>query len=434
MSNLNKRKLILTVGTGNKDKREETLLDPLRKSIATEEWDGVVFLASVETRKYAEILKKELDSEKIEISMLSEGDEYNPDKAYAHFDEVLESILKSVQPERIVVDFTRGTRTMSAALVLAAARRTIPNLRYLDGPRDQSGMVMSGEEKVRNIRTTTVDGHRRLDLAKELFRRCNFAAVADILPDTDQAAIAEYKKDLKEAFGSIRMTARFYGAWDRLDYKSASEVQVGTAPYDDWKGMWPSEKVRTWVRSLTEKPDCAQHAAMADWLRRLVVDLLANGKRRIEYGQHEDALVRGYRVLELVGQIRLFDHSLDSSNLDRDHPAVKKLEQKLEENRNSIPLGTGSKGKLTAGQHHVARLLKIMKDPLAEDLLDFGNSYSNISNRNKSILIHGFTTKAPEDRKEFHDRFRKLEELVRKDSGTDVDGRLRIAQSMEFRD
>ena len=40
-------------------------------------------------------------------------------------------------------------------------------------------------------------------------------------------------------------------------------------------------------------------------------------KRRIRHGQNEDALVRAYRLLELIGQARLFDHGLDSANLDR---------------------------------------------------------------------------------------------------------------------
>ena len=425
------RTLVMTVGTGDIDRLEETLLTPLRMSIATDAWDTVVLLPSTVTEGFARQLREGLDGTAIEIHPLAAGDENDADRAYAHFDGVLRSVLQSARPERIEVDFTRGTKAMSAALVLAAARRAIPGLRYVVGRRDRRGMVEPGSEEVRRIRTTTVEGHRRLDLARALLLRGDFAAVTDVLPDPHQpfAAVA-YPDDVRVAFSSIRTAARFYSAWDRLDYGWASKVKIGVPPSGDWDPVWPSDAMRNWVLALEREPDRSDYPAMAAWLRRLVLDLLANGERRIRHGQHEDALVRGYRVLELVGQVRLFDHGLDSANLDPNHDAVKALQKRLAK-KNSAPLATGPGGQLQAAREQVARLLKRCRDALAERLLAF-ESHLEPTRRNTSVLVHGFAARAPGDPTSLRGLFGDLEALIRKDGGPNVDEQLRIARSPSF--
>ena len=55
------RILVLTVGTGNIDSIEKTLLTPLRKSIATDAWKAVVLLPSTVTASFADRLRQDLD-------------------------------------------------------------------------------------------------------------------------------------------------------------------------------------------------------------------------------------------------------------------------------------------------------------------------------------------------------------------------------------
>ena len=52
------------------------------------------------------------------------------------------------------------------------------------------------------------------------------------------------------------------------------------------------------------EPDPADHPATAARLRRLALALFANGERRVCPARNEDALVRAYRLLELIGQAR----------------------------------------------------------------------------------------------------------------------------------
>ena len=123
------RILVMTVGTGDLERLEETLLTPLRKSIATDHWARVILLPSGVTEAFAQRLQKGLEGVEVVVRALPEGDENDADRAYAHFNAVLAEALVETSPDRVAVDFTRGTKAMGAALVLASARHEIPRLR-----------------------------------------------------------------------------------------------------------------------------------------------------------------------------------------------------------------------------------------------------------------------------------------------------------------
>ena len=431
----------MTVGTGDRDRLDDTLYTPLLKSAAEGDWKKVVLLPSQETLLYAEELRGRIaqGAPGIEVSIrpLPAGHENNADRAYSHFDCVLTELLQHDPPENVEADFTRGTKAMSAALVLAATRRTIPRLRYIEGVRDRRGMVEPGSEQVRGIRTTTVDGHRRLDLARALFARGDFAAVAHVLPEPHGPLARLYPSDFVHTASAVRSAARFYAAWDRLDHAAAAETTVDAAPSlsDDWRRFRPTPDARAWVGVLAREPERTDHPAMAARLRRLAIDLLANGERRVRQGQNEDALVRAYRLLELIGQARLFDHGLDSADLDPSHDAVLAV-QAESERRKRKPFSEGPGGKLLASRFQVGRLLRHCGDPLAKPLLRFEDeTLLKPTLRNNSVLVHGFAARAPDDPAPLRRLFQDLEELARDDCGKtfpEVADWLRIARSPAF--
>src|SRR5207248_2982365 len=81
-------------------------------------------------------LREQVRDVPIEIRPLPNvGDEDDPDACFAHFNVILEEVRAGGVPaDDIIVDFTRGTKVMSAALVLAAVRQEVPRLRYISGP------------------------------------------------------------------------------------------------------------------------------------------------------------------------------------------------------------------------------------------------------------------------------------------------------------
>jgi len=430
------RVLMLTVGTGNMDELRATLLEPLKKSIRKGEWERVVLLPSQITEGNALLLREEMQDEQIEILPLPrKGDENDADACFRHFDEVICKLRsEGYAYNEILADFTRGTKAMSAALVLAAIGHDLPVLRYVTGgQRDERGMVVPGTEIVLEMQTTMALARKRLDQAWRFFKHGNFAAALEILPAVKEQSMPILSHNLRETIAVIIPLAEFYSTWDRLDYKTAASKNLPARipPLPEWKVFLPTGEMVEWVQRLAgPSPETNRDKALR--LRFLIADLLANGERRIRDHQYEDAILRAYRVLELMGQIRLFDHDLDSAALPPEEPVVQKLLKELCKKESAAP-GMNKQGFLEASRFQVARLLKIMADPFGKKLLDMGHSgLVAATTRNTSILIHGYEAVGLDDDQHLRDLYDKLQELIIEDGGAAAEERLLIARSLDF--
>ena len=411
--------LVLTVGTGNVDKLEESLFRPLEKSLKDGNWKEAVLLPSTMTEGNAKEFRDRMRDYSIQIERLpKEGQENDADACFSHFDGVLTKLRESgYESESITPDFTRGTKAMSAALVLAAVRHKISTLRYIQGARDSRGLVLAGAEKVSEVSTERATIRRQIDDALQLMRTGAFAAVLELLPDVDMSQFSEIlvPKEFKNEISRLRHLAAFWSAWDRLDYKAATQCADKLVPNDAKK---LKEEIAR-VKRLAEQPDSDNYAAMAEWLRWVAADLLANGYRRFGHHQFEDAILRAYRVLELIGQFRLFAKGYDSACLNPEDTNVEKFRKYLKK-KNSVDFGTRRKdGRevLTASKMLVARFLKHLGDPFGEKLVKFDDDTSDIktSARNLSILIHGFSVAEDLDEKSLSDLYGRIKALLDED-------------------
>jgi len=433
MSEEKRRVLLLTVGTGNVENVEKTLFEPLSKSIQKGEYAQVILLPSQNTKQCAEKLLSRFPNLLISVKPLPEkGQEDNVYACYAHFESVVNELLSDgkVKEADIIVDFTRGTKAMSAALVLAAVRHDIPNLRYITSQeRDARGMVTPGTEEVSEFSIETIINEKTLERACLFFRNGNFAAASEILPKPEGHFAVLKTKSVLEKASYLRKLSDFYLAWDSLNYKEATKIEIPSCPLPEFKLFAPTEKMKEWVRELAS-PFPEEYPAKANRLRLLAADLLANGERRIRDGQYEDAYLRAYRVLELVGQLRLFEKELDSSNLPPNNKYVQSLRKKLQKGKNTTNFGKNKEGNLTAGRKLVAQLLKEMSDPLGQRLLNLGKKYANF--RNLSILTHGFEPIGRNNENFLKDFYTKLEELLI-DDNENAEQYLAIARRLDFK-
>ncbi|MFH1749164.1 MAG: TIGR02710 family CRISPR-associated CARF protein [Planctomycetota bacterium] len=428
--------LVLTVGTGDVENLRATLLVPLTKSLRKGEWRKAVLLPSQITTPFAQQLRAELADVSIEIHPLpASGDENDADACFAHFDRTIGQLrTEGFSRAGILVDFTRGTKAMSAALVLAAVRHDLPQIRYISSAqRDAQGLVVPGTEVVGEVRTAMVSARKQLDQVRHFTVRGDFAAALDLLPEPAHPFVALWPGDLLQAANVLRPAVEFYAAWDRLDYALANEVKLSTAETPaEWRNLWPSADVRAWVEELAQPlPDEPDKKARR--LRQLVVDLLANGERRLRDQQYEDAILRAYRVLELLGQVRLFDHGLDSGNLPPDHPAVQALRKKLQSGSGNAQLTLNRQRNLQASREHVARLLKQLGDPFSEKLLHLDKTgIKELTARNHSVLIHGFTAIGNRTACRLREIYLRLEELIVEDGGNAAHHQLTMARSLDL--
>ena len=441
-TNNSKKALVLTVGTGKVDELEQTLIKPMLKSIELGEWDRIVLLPSRMTEQFAHDLQKRIPNPAVANDPLpKEGQENNADACFGHFDSVLARLIEDgFTPSGIVVDFTRGTKAMSAALVLAAIGQDIPVLRYVHSERrDERGMVVPGTEKIGEIQTTLATARRRLDLAADLMRRGDFGATIELLPDLDGPFAGLFPEKLHVKAAALRAAARIYAAWDRLNYKEADEAMKQLGPMAAEAGeageFAPIPEMRQWLARLARQPNQTNYEDMKLYLRALACDLLANAERRLRDGHFEDALLRSYRVLELIGQIRLFALDYDSAALPPDNKKIETLRKRLQRKRLSDFSKDGRTGKLRASRELAAQLLKTLGDPLAQRLLEFDSQQGNVhpKKRNLSVLIHGFTATAPPEKAPMRDVLRDLEKLLIEDDPK-ATKRLIVARSLSFYD
>jgi len=433
--------LILTVGTGDINKLETSLFAPLKKSIKKGEWEKIILLPSQMTKSNAHALSDMTAGMPIEINPLPKAkQEDDADACFNHFDQVIGSLLSDgFLPQNIMVDFTRGTKAMSAAMVLASIRRELNNLRYISGPRDERGQVLPGQEAICEINPQISLASLRLDTALRFISRGAFAAACDLLPDPDSPySKLLWPQSLWDNMTSIRSMAQFYLKWDKFDYGGAfriaeskhSDWSSTKKTYSSWTQIFPTKEMRKWTQTLAE-PLNKGHKQKPPVLRKIAADILANAERRARDSQFEDAVVRAYRIRELIAQIRLFERGLDSEAVPKDHPALVKVKVSLEKKGRSWHPGEG--GAYQASREKAAMLLNAMGDPLGNLLLQERNDgILSSKSRNNSLLIHGFRTLGDVDKKALMKDFKTVEQLLHKDNPDHAERHLQQARSINF--
>lgn len=397
--------LLLTVGTGQQALPEETLFEPFGKSLRAARCVRNILLPSRKTLPQAERIRERFGQEfELEISPLpGEGDENDADACFRHFDSVLTEVLASgVRAADVIADITRGTKAMSAALLLAAALHGAGRVRYLMAQQlDDRGAALPGHEAPKDIEPAFIHIRLALGMAESLFRAHGFRAVELLLEPLLPSGVGPHDA-ARRLVGAWLWAARFWGAWDRFDYSRAVELLDSPPPAPGAPGfLFPSPAQKEFLRRLAS-PLPAANGERVKHGRCLAADLLANAERRLAAGHSEEALVRLYRTLELMTRYRLFAHNLDSEKLNQNHPKARAW---LAEQRERAS-GFRQPAPRSLGRRQAASLLAYVEAVhpasrgygIAQRLLATEKwlGLSDGELRNGSILIHGLEASAPQ--------------------------------------
>lgn len=286
----------------------------------------------------------------------------------------------------VVVDFTGGTKCMSAAIALQASRW--PCLFSYVGGTERTkggvGIVVSGKEKIlQKANPWEALGHQAVGDFIVLFDQRALSAASKV---AEQARDRVDRPDRKREFAVLASLAKAYDAWDRFDHegsrrhfgevlKSANDL---CAMLGSVRGEQVLDAIRqhaTWLEELC--------AAGAPSLRH-VLDLLANAKRRREEERFDDGLARIYRAIEATAQAALKErHGFESTEIPLGRlPESLRLKWEPRANEGVIPLGL----------QNAYALLAALEDPLGKKFLEAGLSgaKSPLVARNRSLLAHGF--------------------------------------------
>lgn len=299
----------------------------------------------------------------------------------------VERWVKRGEDFNVVVDFTGGTKCMSAAVSLQASRWPCV-FSYVGGAqrtKDGVGVVEPGHERVvHHANPWDALGYRAVEDYVVLFDRHAFLAAANVAAATMRRVS---RPDRKRELASLEQLAKALDAWDRFDHatsknllesvnKSANDLRAVLGATRGDRVLAGAAQLVEHLGQLGEAPTPSRHH---------VLDLLANAKRRKNEGRFDDAVARLYRALEAIAQVALKEaHGVESTE--------KVPLAQVPESLRTMWAARANDGVVTLGLQDDYALLAALGDPVGAKFQDaeLNGIKSPLVARNRSILAHGF--------------------------------------------
>jgi len=360
--------------------------DPVVKSIETHKPDYLYFFSSQESNaKEYPTVKKKLDelgmSPKIESVIVDDVNDLV--HCYEKASELTHKIEKrGIPPEDVVVDYTGGTKTMSAALTLATITK-FTKFSYVGGKertKEGLGVVISGTEEIKTAlspwQVLLVEERKKIAL---FFNGYQFSAAKDL---TERLARNLTGVD-KALFECLSNLIEGYMFWDSFNHNEALKA-LGPAVkrLSDYLHLNPDPVLMDFSESV--KLNLGFLQTIKGNKEAMVFDLIHNAKRRSQEGKYDDASARLYRALEMIGQIE-FEKQFQCSTSD---VKIEKLPESIRDEMRRRH--TAPDGRVKIPLYDVFVTLKESGNGLGASFFERGEEMERILYaRNGSILAHG---------------------------------------------
>ena len=388
-----KKGMIITVGTGigaDKNEAVKSLAQGIVKSIKSNNPDYIAFFVTEESKRETvpEIEKELLDLPEREEVLIKDMNDVN-----GIYEEVSKKLgeLKEKGYD-LVVDFTSGTKAMSAGAVLAATSENA-TISYVAGKR-VGGKVVRGEEQVLSYSPVKGMVDSEIKILRELFNTYQYESCMEVIKRIEEMTS---DPEITERLRRYRQLVEGYSLWDRFDHKKALEI------------------LRTFDRSIVniernKKILLKMERENYESYDLLIADILNNARRRMEEGKYDDAVARLYRTVELIAQYRLkMKYEIDTSDVDTWHLKTLGMERKVLEKYEEL---RDEKGKIKLPLRKDFELLQDLGDEIGKKFLEDKKMQDLLSRRNKSILAHGLVPVKREDAERMFESVRGYVELV----------------------
>ncbi|MBN2572350.1 MAG: TIGR02710 family CRISPR-associated protein [Ignavibacteriales bacterium] len=383
--NFIKKLMFITLGTG---KDGSDVAHGIYFSIKNQNPDHIVIIASSKSyeitfphlEKQFNQLGKNIHIEKIIIEEIDDLEKLH----ITYSDIIFSFIKKGFKKQNIVVDYTSGTKAMSASLVSAAISLDIGLISYVTGDRKE-GRVQSGTERISSIIPTKIFSQKLIKQFISLFNLFQYQAAINIIDDF------EFHPDFRDKVNILRKLACFFYEWDKFNFANAFSLSKEIND-DMLKKFNIKNKFKDiYIPLISELKN-------EELNYKKVNDLVYNAERRASEGKFDDAVARLYRALEMVAQIEF----IKQFGCKTEDVNIEKLPQEI---KNDIKF----KYQNTSNRKIQLPMYKTF------DVLNYvGNKYGkifeennvlikkNISKRNYSILAHGSVPVDERHFKEFH--------------------------------
>ena len=286
----------------------------------------------------------------------------------------------------VAVDFTGGTKCMSAALALAG-RRWPCRFVYVGGSERTKGgvgVVVSGRELVvQRQNPWDALGYQAIEDALVLFDQGAYSAASRRLGDALRSAT---DPEVKSELSAVQQLCDAYDAWDRFDHRKARQtIDTVLRRANDLRRVLGSGADHL-LGTIREHQGFLDRVLGEPASLPIIVDLLANALRRAGEDRYDDAVARLYRAMESVAQTRLREvlGIEDTARVPLDklpQGARKRLGSRAEDGHVWLGLQDGYAVLLELGDEVGQRFHELELDD---------RERSPLVARNQSILAHGF--------------------------------------------
>lgn len=360
---------------------------PVIKSIAEHRPEFVSFFASQDTCDHVMEIKKGVQEAKHtiknEITLTDEvNDLYH---CFGKAEEAVERVLsKGFRSDEVVVDYTGGTKNMSVALALSAITHGF-SFSYVGGTERTKGgvgIVIDGKEKVCSSVNPwdflAIDERKKVSF---LFNTYQFKAAKVLVDD-----ILEKNTKHKSIFKKLGFLIDGYYRWDIFKHGEAVD-KFERARIDELLEA-EDERIRFFAKATLQlKPQLeflSRKQRQPD--RLFILDIFSNAERRYDEGKVDDAVVRLYRIIEMLAQERLLNkHGIDTGKVSEEkipQPVRDEFIRRYKDKKD---------GKIKTPQNAAFELLEALGDDLGKEFYKRLPQFRQIqSQRNNSYLVHGF--------------------------------------------
>lgn len=350
--------------------------------------DYVIFFSSKESSKITVDVIQRIDYKPAGYEKIETEDADNLLKCYEILKRKLPEYIDkfNVSKEDILIDYTGGTKTMSAALVLASIDLGY-NFSYISGKernKDGLGVVKSGTEEPLIVYNPydfyAVELNKRFET---LFNTCRFSTALDVLEDILNK-IGE--RELKYIYKILKEITRGYLEWDNFNHKLAKDFL--SRGHRDLEIFCAGSQHPEYKRFCLEARKNLEFLEMLNTSHGefLVYDLIANADRRAQIeGRYDDAMARLYRALEKIAQNELLKLGINASKVP-----VERIPEDLREEYKRKYYDEEIKT-LKLPLYASYRLLNHLENEIGRRFMEnYEKSIKGIlDTRNNSILAHG---------------------------------------------
>jgi CRISPR-associated protein (TIGR02710 family) len=391
------RALLITVGTGIGAEKEEaikSLAHGIVASIRNSNPDYIVFIVTEESKTGTIPEIKNLYHELPDNEPVLIKDMNDVNSIYQEITEKIKE-LKSRKYD-VVIDFTSGTKAMSASAVLAATSEAVM-LSYVSGKRI-GGKVVKGEEQVLSYSPVKGIVDFQEKILKELFNTYQYESCLEIIRRIGEMTS---DPDVVEKLSRYRQLAEGYSLWDKFEHKKALEM------------------LRTFDNSLVNIEEnkrtmfSMEEGGYKDY-RLLICDLMNNAKRRGEEGKYDDAVARLYRITELIAQ-SVLRTKYEITSSDVDVWQLKSLDMMEKNTVEKYEKLRDEKGTIKLPLKKDFELLNDLGDEIGKKFLADNRMKDMLAKRNNSILAHDLVPVAKEDAEKMFEIVKEYVELVVED-------------------